>query len=135
MVVWPSASEVSLWADTPQYTGHATGIYNTEHAVDKKKDIGQRSYAASTYYNISADRPNLTVFLTTQVTISLMEACTAPPNLPNLSQATKIYFESLSNYSHPLKASGVNVVAINSTGFTGTLVARKEVILSAGKPS
>ncbi|EIW60104.1 alcohol oxidase [Trametes versicolor FP-101664 SS1] len=94
------------------YTGHATGIYNTEHAVDKKKDVGQRSYAASTYYNISADRPNLTVFLTTQ--------------------ATKIDFESSSNYSHPLKASGVNVVAINSTGFTGTLLARKEVILSAG---
>lgn len=75
------------------------------------------------------------MFLTTQVTFSLMDACTATFNLRDLSQATKINFESSSNYSHPLKASGVNVVAITSTGFTGTLVARKEVILSAGKPS
>ncbi|OJT05709.1 Alcohol oxidase [Trametes pubescens] len=49
-----------------------------------------------------------------------------------LSQATKINFVSASNYNQLLKASGVDVVAIKSTGFTGTLVARKEVILSAG---
>lgn len=61
--------------------------------------------------------------------------CMTTLNLSGLSQATKINFDASSDYSQPLTASGVNVVAINSTGFTGTLVARKEVILSAGKLS
>ena len=50
-----------------QYEGNATGVYNLEMAIDRVKNVGKRSYAASTYYNISVDRPNLTVYLTTQV--------------------------------------------------------------------
>ncbi|KAI0362375.1 alcohol oxidase [Trametes cingulata] len=94
------------------YSGDATGVYNTEHSVDKVKDIGRRSYAANTYYNISAARPNLEVYMTTQ--------------------ATRIQFETSSGSRRPLRAQSVDVVAINTTGFTGTLSARKEVILSAG---
>ncbi|KAI0780702.1 alcohol oxidase [Trametes elegans] len=92
------------------YDGNATGIYNTARSIDRAKDLGHRSYAASTYYNISATRPNLQVFSSTQ--------------------ATKILFQSVNHQS--LSALGVNTVAIGPTGFNGTLLARREVILSAG---
>ncbi|PIL24202.1 hypothetical protein GSI_13955 [Ganoderma sinense ZZ0214-1] len=91
--------------------GNATGIYNVEMCIDRVKDIGKRSYSANTYYNMSADRPNLTVFVGTQ--------------------ATKINFADHSA-SGGLQASSVNVVAVNTTGINGTVYASKEVILSAG---
>ena len=47
-------------------------------SLDRVKDVGKRSYSASTYYNISADRPNLTVFVGTQVCYSFQ------PPLSNL---------------------------------------------------
>lgn len=97
-------------------------------SLDRVKDVGKRSYSASTYYNISADRPNLTVFVGTQVCYSFQ-----PPlsNLLTVSQATKINFANPSASGY-LQASSVNVVAVNTTGINGTVYARKEVILSAG---
>nr|VWP00800.1 Adenylate cyclase AcyA [Ganoderma boninense] len=91
--------------------GNATGIYNVEMSLDRVKDVGKRSYSANTYYNMSADRPNLTVFVGTQ--------------------ATKINFAD-DSASGCLQASSVDVVAVNTTGISGTVYARKEVILSAG---
>ena len=44
-----------------------TGVYNAESNIDRVKDVGQRSYSANTYYDMSADRSNLQVFLSTMV--------------------------------------------------------------------
>ncbi|KAI0748355.1 alcohol oxidase [Daedaleopsis nitida] len=92
------------------YMGDGTGVYNCEMTIDRVKDLGKRSYAANTYYNSSNSTPNLTLFLGTQ--------------------ATRIKFSKDSQGQ--LRAASVNVVAVNSTGITGTIVAHKEVILAAG---
>ena len=41
-------------------------MYNSEFSIDRMKNVGKRSYSASTYYNISAGRPNFAAFLGTQ---------------------------------------------------------------------
>ncbi|RPD65308.1 alcohol oxidase [Lentinus tigrinus ALCF2SS1-6] len=104
-------NSIGVPTNSDPYTGNATGVYNTEVAIDRVKNIGKRSYAASTYFNMSSDRPNLTVFLSTQ--------------------ATKINFD-LGDSLGQMRASSVDVVAVNSTGTTGRIFARKEVILSGG---
>ncbi|KAI0647356.1 alcohol oxidase [Trametes meyenii] len=95
------------------YGGNATGLSNSACSVDRINDIGRRSYSASTYYNISKDRPNLTVFLSTQATRI---------NLANSSSSS----------TRSLQAVSVAVVAVNSSGVTGILSAHKDIILSAG---
>ncbi|KAI0749620.1 alcohol oxidase [Daedaleopsis nitida] len=92
------------------YMGDATGIYNCEMAIDHVKDVGKRSYSAVTYYNSSVEKPNLTIYLVTQ--------------------ATRINF--VKDSEGQLQATSVDVTAVNSAGITGTLTARKEVILAAG---
>ncbi|KAI0647282.1 hypothetical protein C8Q79DRAFT_1009395 [Trametes meyenii] len=92
-----------------QYSGNATGLYNSQSAVDRVKDLGKRSYSASTYYAASQDRPNLKVFLSTQ--------------------ATLINFVSGRG---TLRTSSVNVVAVGDGGVSGVLSARKDVVLAAG---
>ena len=42
-------------------------MYNSEFSIDRVKNVGKRSYSASTYYNVSAGRPNFAAFLGTQV--------------------------------------------------------------------
>ncbi|KAI0672930.1 alcohol oxidase [Trametes maxima] len=108
-----AATSLGIWVNNDPYAGNATGLYNTQSAIDRVKDAGRRSYAASTYYSVSKDRPNLTVFLGTQ--------------------ATRINFSRGSRHvgAH-LRAESVDVVAVNQTGFSGTLAARRDVILSAG---
>ncbi|KAI0709496.1 alcohol oxidase [Earliella scabrosa] len=91
------------------YMGDGTGVYNCEMTIDRVRDLGQRSYAANTYYNSSVEKPNLTVFLATQ--------------------ATKVNFLRRGS---SLRAGSVEVIAVDDTGVTGTLTARKEVILAAG---
>ncbi len=51
-----------------------------------------------------------------------------------VQQATKLNFASHSSAGH-LRATGVNVVAVNATGINGTITARKEVLLAAGAHS
>ncbi len=51
-----------------------------------------------------------------------------------MQQAIKLNFASHSSAGH-LRATGVNVVAVNATGINGTITARKEVILAAGAHS
>ncbi|KAI0672931.1 alcohol oxidase [Trametes maxima] len=94
------------------YGGNATGLSNSACSIDRVKDVGRRSYSASTYYNISKDRPNLTVLLSTQ--------------------ATRINFANTLSSPGSLRAISVTVIAVNSSGVTGTLGARKDVVLSAG---
>ncbi len=48
-----------------QYRGNGTGIFNTELTIDRTQNPGKRTYAANTYYR--GDKPNLIVFLATQV--------------------------------------------------------------------
>ncbi|TBU49098.1 alcohol oxidase [Dichomitus squalens] len=106
-----AVNKLGIPTNSDPYEGNATGIFNLEMAVDRVKNVGKRSYAASTYYNISSDRPNLTVYLTTQ--------------------ATKVNIVRGAS-SQDLRAVSVDVVALNSTGTNGTVYARKEVVLSAG---
>ena len=106
-------------------------MYNCEMTIDRVKDVGRRSYAANAYYDSNVDQPNLTIFTATQV-IGIHLEWTVPNTVTDArNQATKINFEHVLG---SLRAISVNAVAINSTGVTGTLVARKEVILAAGKP-
>ncbi|KAI0672993.1 alcohol oxidase [Trametes maxima] len=91
------------------YSGNATGLYNSQSAVDRVKNLGKRSYSANTYYSASKDRPNLKVFLSTQ--------------------ATLINFAPGHGALH---ASSVNVVAVGDGGVSGVLSARKDVVLAAG---
>ncbi|KAI0647355.1 alcohol oxidase [Trametes meyenii] len=108
-----AAHSLGISVNDNPYMGNATGLYNTQSAIDRVKDVGRRSYAASTYYSVSKDRPNFTVFLSTQ--------------------ATRINFSRSSRYARAgLRAESVDVVAVNQTGFSGTLKARRDVILSAG---
>ncbi|TFK80961.1 GMC oxidoreductase [Polyporus arcularius HHB13444] len=118
-------NNIGVGTNSDPYTGNATGVYNTEVAIDRVKNLGKRSYAASTYFNMSSDRPNLTVFLSSQATkinfdlgdsvVSLLSSLLS--SLLGLGQ---------------MRASSVDVVALNSTGITGRVFARKEVILSGG---
>ncbi|KAI0724009.1 alcohol oxidase [Cerioporus squamosus] len=100
---------LGIQTNSDPYRGDGTGIFNTECAIDRTKNPGKRSYAANTYYR--GDKPNLTVFLATQ--------------------ATKLNLATHSVTGH-LRATGVNVVAVNATGINGTITARKEVLLAAG---
>ena len=45
-------------------------MYNSEFSIDRVKNVGKRSYSASTYYNVSAGRPNFAAFLGIQVSKS-----------------------------------------------------------------
>ncbi|KAI0707590.1 alcohol oxidase [Earliella scabrosa] len=106
-------NNLGIPTNSDPYTGNGTGLYNSELSIDRAQDVGRRSYAANTYYNISKHRPNLHVFTSTQ--------------------ATEIRFLNISSPHPHEKASGVNVVAVNVSGYTGTISALKGVILCAGR--
>ena len=50
-----------------QYRGNGTDIFNTQLTIDRTKNPGKRTYAANSYYRADQDKPNLTLFLATQV--------------------------------------------------------------------
>ncbi|KAI0690659.1 alcohol oxidase [Cerioporus squamosus] len=118
-------NNIGVETNSDPYAGNATGVYNTEVAIDRVKNLGKRSYAASTYFNTSSDRPNLTVFLSTQATMINFDLG------DSLLSLVSSLLSSLLGLGQ-MRASSVDVVALNSTGITGRVFARKEVILSGG---
>ena len=55
------------------------------------------------------------------------------PTTNLVSQATKIVFSNEPHASQHLKATGVEVMALNASGISGLITAKKDVILSAGE--
>lgn len=107
--------------------GDGTGVYNSEMNIDRVKYRGKRSYAANTYYDISVNRPNLEVFVGTQVSFCYLGSPLTKPNCP---QAIKVNF--VPHSVGTMRATSVSVTAVNHTGITGIMHARKEVVLAAG---